>query len=323
MDMDTPALVYVIVLNYNGSDHLEYCLPSLLATEYPNYRVVLIDNGSTDDSVEYVRENFPQVIIIQNHRNLSYAGGNNVGIRYALDHGADCIVLQNNDTKVDPRWLSQAVSVVEANPRVGFVGFKMLQEYIQGEDLDGEQFRALMATWDHLEVTPSPHITGAALFVRVEVFRDVGLFDEANTFYGEEDDLQHRARRAGYELVRVNIPLWHYNGGSSREQPLKFSALAMRHNIRNMLKNETVDEICRQLVWLIRFVCQPHVSFDERIPHFRRLRPSNFVVNSAILLYALLWNVLFLPRTLWARYRAERRVAEARKRWNPVPGHRR
>ena len=178
------ALVYVIVLNYNGRHHLEYCLPSLVATQYPNYRIVLVDNASTDGSVEYARENF-EIEIIQNHRNLSYAGGNNVGIRYALDQCADYIVLQNNDTKVDPRWLDQAVTVAEVNPRVGFIGFNMLQEYIQGEDPDGEQFRALMSTWDHVEVTPARHITGAALFVRAEVLSAVGLFDEASTFYGE------------------------------------------------------------------------------------------------------------------------------------------
>jgi GT2 family glycosyltransferase len=224
-------LVYVILLNHNGKNHLEYCLPSLLATEYQNYRIVLVDNGSADGSIEYMRENFSQVAIVQNDENLGWAGGNNVGIRYALDYSADYIVLQNNDTKVDPRWITQAVQAAEADPRVGFVGFKMLQEYVQGEDPEGEQFEALMATWNHLEVTPTHHITGAALFVRAGVFCDVGLLDEASTFYGEEDDLEHRARRAGYKLIRINVPLWHYNGGSSREQPIKFSVLAMRHNI--------------------------------------------------------------------------------------------
>lgn len=318
MKISISPLVHVLVLNYNGKNHLEYCLPSLLATEYQSYRIVLLDNGSTDGSVEYARENFPQVTIIQNGQNLGWAAGNNVGILYALDHGADYIVLQNNDTKVDPRWLSGAVQVCEANPRIGVVGFKMLQEYIQGEDPEGEQFEMLMVAWDHLEVTPTDHITGAALFVRAEVFRDVGLFDEANTFYGEEDDLEYRARRAGYRLVRINVPLWHYNAGSSRGRSLRFSALAMRHNIRNMLKNETRHEIWRQIKWLIRFVCPPRVQFNERIPHFRRLRPSNFIVNSVILAYALLWNIVFLPSTLRARRKAEQRIIQAQQRWTTL-----
>lgn len=311
-------LVYVVVLNYNGNRHLEYCLPSLLATSYENYQVLLVDNGSTDDSVEYSRETFSEVRVVENDENLGFAAGNNVGIRYALDRGADYIVLQNNDTKVDPRWLTYAVDVAENDPRVGFVGFQMLQEYVQGEDPEGRRFESLMDDWDHLEVAPTDHITGAALFVRSKVFCDIGLLDEAFTFYSEEDDLEHRARRAGYRLVRINIPLWHYNAGSSRGESIKFAALAMRHNIRSMLKNETPIEIWRQLTWLIRFVCSPRVEFDERIPHFRRLRSSSFIVNSIILAYALLWNIISLPATMRARRRAEQRIMRAKKGWKEL-----
>jgi hypothetical protein len=66
---------------------------------------------------------------------------------------------------------------------------------------------------------------------------------------------------------------------------------------------------------MIRFVCLPRVQFDERIPHFRRLRPSNFIVNSVILAYALLWNIVFLPSTLRARRKAEQRIVQAQQRW--------
>ncbi|MDY6878311.1 MAG: glycosyltransferase family 2 protein [Chloroflexota bacterium] len=317
--MTKPPLVYIIILNHNGKNHLEYCLPSVLATEYQNYRIVLLDNGSTDGSVEYTRENFSQVTVVQNDQNLGWAGGNNVGICHALDHGADYIVLQNNDTKVDSRWLDGAVQVCEANPRIGIVGFRMLQEYIQGEDPDEERFKELSAAWEKLEYEPADHVTGAALFVRADVFRDVGLIDEAYFAYSEEDDLEKRAVRAGYQMVRINVPLWHYNGGFWRKQFLKSSVMALRNNIRCMIKNDTLGSIWRQTVWLFKFVCPPRLEYDIRIPHFRRLRPSNFAVNNAILLYALVWNLLFLPATLWARYRDGRRTAQARKRWKRLP----
>jgi GT2 family glycosyltransferase len=311
--------VYVIVLNHNGKHHLEYCLPSLLATEYPNYRIVLVDNASTDGSIEYTRQNFPEIHVVENEKNLGWAGGNNVGIRYALDCGADFVVLQNNDTKVAPMWLTGAVQVCEANPRIGLVGFRMLQEYVQGEDPDQEQFRALSMAWEKLEYESTHHITGAALFVRADVFCEVGLIDESYFAYSEEDDLEKRALRAGYQLVRINVPLWHYNGGFWRKQFLRSSVLALRNNIRCMIKNDTPRSIAHQIVWLIRFVCPPRLEYDIRIPHFRRLRPSNFAVNNAILLYALLHNLLFLPATLWARHQDERRIAQARQRWARVP----
>jgi len=310
--------VCVLILNYNGKHHLEYNLPSLCATDYANMELVLLDNASTDESLEFTRTNFPQVTILQNKSNLGWAAGNNVGIRYALDHGADYVVLQNNDTLVDPRWLTAAVGVCQANPRIGIVGFMMLQEYIQGEDPDQEQFRALAAAWKQVEYEPAQHVTGAALFVRASVLQDVGLIDEVYFAYSEEDDLEKRATRAGYQMVRLNVPLWHYNGGFWRKQFLRSSVLAMRNNIRCMLKNDTRDSIWRQIKWLIRFVCPPRVRFDERIPHFRRLRPSNFAVNSMILAYAFVWNLVFLPATLRARRQAERQIIQAQRRWNTI-----
>lgn len=307
--------VCVLILNYNGREHLEYCLPSLLATDYPNCELVLLDNASTDDSVEFTRANFPAVTIVQNGANLGWAAGNNAGIRYALEHGAEYIVLQNNDTRVDPRWISGAVRVCLENPRIGIVGFTMLQEYIQGEDPAGEKFEQLVESWQKLEYEPTTHVTGAALFVRADVFRDVGLIDEAYFAYGEEDDLEKRAMRAGYQMVRINIPLWHYNGGFWRKQFLKSSVLAMRNNIRCMLKNDMRDSIWQQIQWLLRFVCTPRVEYDVRIPHFRRLRPYNYIVNVLILLYAFLWNLVFFPATLRARREAERRIIQAQQRW--------
>lgn len=315
---DRGPRVCVVILNHNGKHHLEYCLPSLSATTYANLELMLVDNASTDGSVAFTRERFPHVTIVECDTNLGWAGGNNAGIRRALEHSADYIVLQNNDTKVDPRWISGAVQVCEANPRVGIAGFTMLQEYIQGEDPEGDRFRALSAAWEQLEYEPADHVTGAALFVRADVFRDVGLIDEAYFAYSEEDDLEKRAIRAGYQMVRVNVPLWHYNGGFWRKQFLKSSVLAMRNNIRCMLKNDTRDSVWRQIVWLIRFVCPPHLTYDARIPHFRRLRPSNFLVNSAILAYALLWNLLFFPVTLRARREAEQRITQTRRRWQSL-----
>jgi len=236
---DSSPRVFVLVLNYNGKTHLEYCLPSLIGTCYPNYEIVLIDNASVDRSVELTETCFTDVTVIENDTNLGWSAGNNVGIRYALEHGADYIVLQNNDTKVDPRWLRGAVQVCESDSRIGMVGFRMLQEYVRGEDTSGEKFEALSAAWRELECEPADHITGAALFVRAAVFRELGLLDEAYFFYGGEDDLELRARRAGYRMVRINVPLWHYNAGSSRTQPLRFSILALCYDIRRMLKNET------------------------------------------------------------------------------------
>jgi len=312
---DRCPLVYVLILNRNGKAHLEYSLPSFAATDYPRCEWVLIDNASTDGSVEFSQAHYPEITIIANRSNLGWAAGNNVGIRHALDRDAHYIVLQNNDTQVHPGWLAAAVQVCEANPRIGIVGFNMLQEYVRGEDPDRERFEALSASWAEVEYEPARHISGAALFVRANVFRNVGLIDETYFAYSEEDDLEKRAMRAGYEMVRLNVPLWHFNGGYWRDQFLRSSMLAMRNNVRCMLKNDSPESVRRQIKWLIRFVCSFRVKYDDRIPHFRRLRPSNFLVNTTILAYALLWNLIHLPFTLRARREADRRIEQARRRW--------
>ena len=307
-------LVQVVIVNYSGRKHLEYCLPSLLATDYDNYRILLVDNASADDSIAYVKANYPKVSICCNNRNRGWAGGNNVGVRLALEQGADYIVLQNNDTRVDPRWLKAAVEVMEARPKVGFLGFQVLGEYRADEDPDGSRFEALMASWNGIEIGPAEHISGCALFTRAQVFRDVGLFDETYFVFSEEDDLQKRAMAAGYERLRINVPVWHFHGGTWRRQPLRWSVLAMRNNLRCMFKNDSWPAIKAQIKWLLHFVSRGDIPYDPAISHFRRLRPSTWLVNNLILAYAFLWNLLFLPFTLYARRRDYRLVMAARAR---------
>src|SRR5574337_1680150 len=124
-DVMTPPMVSVIVLNYNGLDFLEPCLTALGRLHYPRERceVILVDNASTDRSIPLVRQQFPWVTIVENPSNMGFAGGNNAGIRAAA--GA-YVALLNNDTTVDPDWLSALVEVCEADPLVGACTSKIL-----------------------------------------------------------------------------------------------------------------------------------------------------------------------------------------------------
>jgi GT2 family glycosyltransferase len=306
--------VYVLILNHNGKDHLAYCLPSVLETEYPRLHIVLIDNGSNDDSVPFTRDNYPQIEIIENGRNLGWAGGNNVGIRCALERRADYVVLLNNDMRVDSRWLTHAVAVAEADPLIGFVGFDTIGEYHLNADPDLAQFKQRQSAWRRLEVAGTEHIAGCALFLRADLLRNIGLLDERFFAYGEEDDLQKRARRAGYHSVRINVPLWHYNSGSFGKYALRTAMLAQRNHIRVMIKDDPPRVALRRFRDMAVFICWPGVQYDCSHAHLRRLRPSVYPVNVAILLYAILWNILALPATLLARHRDDQRIQKARQR---------
>ena len=111
-DYDERSLVYVLVLNWNGWQDTVKCVYSLMSLTYKDYKVVVLDDASSNDSVTRIREAHPEVTLIETSANLGIAGGNNVGIRYALDQGAEYIWLLNNDTIVDPHSLSVAYRTI-------------------------------------------------------------------------------------------------------------------------------------------------------------------------------------------------------------------
>ena len=117
--------VYIIILNWNGRDDTLECIESVRNIDYPNFTVVVVDNGSSDDSVEAIHDKFPEITVLETGKNLGYAGGNNVGIRYVLRHRADFILLLNNDTIVDRKILSSFLDAVQLVGHSGIFGAKI------------------------------------------------------------------------------------------------------------------------------------------------------------------------------------------------------
>src|ERR1044071_844201 len=108
--------VAIIIPNFNGKEHLAYCLPALLAQTYRDFEIFIVDNGSVDDSIPFVRENFPRVQLIVNRYNLGYAEANNVAIRAT---SSPYVVTLNNDTRVESNWLAEMIRAAEAHRQVG------------------------------------------------------------------------------------------------------------------------------------------------------------------------------------------------------------
>ena len=192
-------LAFVIVLNWNGRHHLQDCLDSLSSIDYPNDRIVLVDNHSRDESVLFVKSNYPHVHLIQNERNLGFAEGNNVGIRFALSQGADYVVLLNNDTRVEPDFLSYLIQRGEEKKEIGVLGGTVLMfsnpriinstgvnlnQFAYGWDRDfGEENRRVNR--ERGEVLA---VTGCLMAVKREVFERVGLLDPKFFAYFEDVD---------------------------------------------------------------------------------------------------------------------------------------
>ncbi len=215
--------VTIIVLNWNGLNDTLDCLESLGQLDYQGYRVLVVDNGSVDGSVPVIRERFPEVTIIENGENLGYAGGNNVGLRYAMAQGADYALLLNNDTVVDPAFLRILVDVVEAEPAVGIAGPTIYYHkrpdviWSAGGAIDWRRGSTRMVGLDVQDVGQfgkNPRevdfVTGCALLVRVKAIEEAGELDERFFMYYEETEWCVRITRAGYRIIHVpQAKIWH------------------------------------------------------------------------------------------------------------------
>jgi GT2 family glycosyltransferase len=209
--MSEPS-VAIIILNWNGKDDTLECLKSLESVIYSNYRTILVDNGSTDGSVQAIREAFPDVQLIETGKNLGFAAGNNVGIKVALDEGFDAILLLNNDTTIDPQFLTVLVIELCQSPDIGATNSAIYYYdepqmiWSAGGTIDwktGISYQRHINETDHrqLERADVDYGVGASILMRREAVLSVGMLDPDFFLYYEETDWCCRARDAGFSTV--------------------------------------------------------------------------------------------------------------------------
>ena len=223
--MPMPSLlVSVIVVNWNGKKYLADCLQSLRAQTFSDYEVILVDNGSTDGSVEWIQENFPGwVRVLRNARNEGFSGGNNRGIRAAL---GKYIVLLNNDAQADSLCLEELVKVAEENPRAGMLACKIYLQggskiidnvghliYRDGLNRGRGRLEADLGQYEKIEEVFFP--SGCAALYRREMLDEVGLFDEDFFAYGDDTDLGLKGRLAGWKCLYVPKAVVHHRYSQS------------------------------------------------------------------------------------------------------------
>ena len=235
--------VVVLVLNWNGKEDTSECLRSLEHLEYPNYEVIVVDNASTDGSQKFLKENFPEITLIENEQNLGFGGGLNVGIEEARKRGADYVLCLNNDVIADKNVLLELVKVGELSNKIGglcpmeyfydepnrinYAGGKvgLLRDKVYGHgELDKGQFNRIKETW---------LLCGPAMMLKLKALSDVGLFD-TGYFYGPEDkDMALRLIKKGYKIMFVpHAKLWHKRRGVTGG---KITPLNIYFSIRNRL----------------------------------------------------------------------------------------
>lgn len=235
--------VFVIVLNWNGKKNTIACIRSLtqMATKDIALSIVVVDNGSTDDSVSTLKKMFSEVIFLENKENLGFSGGNNKGIQYALDQDASYIMVLNNDTIVDKNIVEQFVIGIKSEENLGVVVPKIYFE--KGYEFHKSRYNKTeigrviwyaggIMNWSTVigshrgvdEVDTGQYdspintefASGCCFFIKADVFRKIGMFDERFFLYYEDVDLSERIKRAGYKIRYIpDAMVWHKNGGSA------------------------------------------------------------------------------------------------------------
>jgi GT2 family glycosyltransferase len=219
----TPKVV-VIVLTWNGREDTLECLRSLQAVEYPNWEVLVVDNGSEDGTVDIIRETYPSVKVVETGTNLGFTGGNNVGIEVALKRGAEFICLLNNDTVVAPDLLPAFVRAAQEYPDAGVFGAKIYffsdpqRLWYAGADWDSNTELSFQSQGlgmldngpQFQQVREIVYANGCAMFFRASIVRTIGLLDERFFILYEEIDWCFRARQAGFRCLFIpEAKVWH------------------------------------------------------------------------------------------------------------------
>jgi GT2 family glycosyltransferase len=228
--------VAIVLLNWNGYDISKECLQSLAPITYSNREIIFVDNASADGSGPRIQSEFPHIIYAQNDKNLGFARGCNVGVRLALERGADYVLLLNNDCTVEPGFLEPMIALAESDPKIGLVSGKI---YL-GKDRKalwyaGAHVSRLMGrvvVHNHLtsdvgryDRTEEVHAcTGAMMLIRRRVLLEVGLLPEEYFFGQEEWDYSLTVRRAGYRLFYCpeSVIFHRANGSYDSKKPMYY-----------------------------------------------------------------------------------------------------
>ena len=242
----TPT-VGIVVVNYNGLADTRECLRSLSAVNHARWFPVVVDNASREDPTATITSEFPGCTVIRRAVNGGWAGGNNAGIRWCLQHHADYVVLLNNDTRVSPRLIERLLAAAEAHPGHGILG-PVIRHFdppcdVQTEGCDfntprrAEFFQRRAVSLHDL---PSPAVTdvdivnGCCMMVGAQVFRKIRLIDEQFFLIHEESDFCLRARKAGFRCgVMGETLVWHKGSQSFRRAGLRVQRY---YDARNLLR---------------------------------------------------------------------------------------
>jgi len=252
--------VTCIILNWNGWRDTIDCLEALKQCTYTNLTIVVVDNGSTNDSVARIKTSYPDILLLESGKNLGFAGGNNIGIRHAIAHGAEYVWLLNNDTQPAPDALTALIEKALTDDHIGAVGSicYFANAPAKVEAWGGARVnlwigygrnstRAREDAWFH-------SLNGTSLLVSVAALKDAGLLDEGFFLYWEDTEFCLRLRKRGWLLAAASDSrIAHKVHGSTAGNQLQLDRYQTASGLRLLNLHSPAPRLASALFLTIRF----------------------------------------------------------------------
>ena len=243
-------LIYIVILNTNRRDDTLACLDSLSKSTYKALKIIVLDNKSSDGSVDAISSAFPDVELVNLTENHGYAGNNNVGIEKAIRQGADWVLVLNEDTILDPGCLAELIKVGESDPKIGIVGPMVyhhnepdviqsaggvLGKYWQSQHLGQNELYQNQFQEPH----PVEWISGCAILVRKAVIEQAGMLDARFFIYWEETEWCIRTARNGWQIIHVpQARIWHKGVQRDYQPKPSFTYYGTRNHLLTLSKHK-------------------------------------------------------------------------------------
>ena len=204
--------IFILTLNWNGKNHLEYFIPSALSQNYKNYKIVVVDNGSTDNSVDFLKKTYPEIKLVCHDSNLGYSKGFNSGIKFCIENSADYILITNNDVVLQNKLLENLLECMQSHKRVGYVGGKVymmgktnILQYAGGRIDDGRgKLRSRgyneRDTNQYSTIEEFDYMDDVCGLVNTKMINEIGSYDEDFFYDYEETEWNYRMRKNNWRI---------------------------------------------------------------------------------------------------------------------------
>ena len=292
--------VSIIIVNYNGKHNLEPCLESLSKINYNDTEIIIVDNNSTDDSINFISTNYPDLILIKLNKNKGFAEPNNIASKVAT---GDLLLFLNNDTIVTPSFISELVKSIQQNSDVGICQSLLLKPD-ESIDSSGDFIDTLGVVYNSKtqisEIREISSARGASMMIKKNIFNQLEGFDEKFYFSFEDVDLSWRCWIAGYKVLIIPKSIVYHLGGQTYQKVKNSMAF---HGFKNQLSMKITNfESSLVLKNMLKFFIiygsrELKIWFDYKIYGKTKLSSSKYENNIApnpsfkIIFNSILWVV--------------------------------